>query len=196
MKTSREKLLIIAFKLFLTKGYAQTSMVDLANASGLSKGAFHYYFPRKHDILEACIEHFFRDFLPDANPDEETCFEDYAHQCGLRYAQALTMLLKHNIPLAAYQSFLWSIVRDDPQAFYERYQNFLEKLSILYTSKSSTCTKTSNATRVSQDLIAIVEGTGNALSLNPQIRPVDIEPAFEAAVDGFLARLNAEWESK
>lgn len=47
MKTNRDALLLIAFRLFLKNGYEQTRMQDLVAASGLSKGAFHHYFRAK-----------------------------------------------------------------------------------------------------------------------------------------------------
>lgn len=50
MKTSKDDLIKIAFRLFLTKGYDRTSMKELAAGAEVSKGAFHYYFPKKEDI--------------------------------------------------------------------------------------------------------------------------------------------------
>ncbi len=65
MKTSREALLDIAFRLFLEHSYEKVTMNDLVAASGLSKGAFHHYFPRKPDLYQACLQHFFLRFFPD-----------------------------------------------------------------------------------------------------------------------------------
>ena len=40
-----------ALSLFSTKGYARSSVSEIARAAGLSKGAVYLYFPSKHDIL-------------------------------------------------------------------------------------------------------------------------------------------------
>ncbi|MBU0936903.1 MAG: TetR/AcrR family transcriptional regulator [Spirochaetes bacterium] len=64
MKTSKEDIVARAFPLFLAKGYEGTSMADLVSASGLSKGAFYYYFPDKASLFEACIDRFFTAYLP------------------------------------------------------------------------------------------------------------------------------------
>lgn len=69
MKTSKEDIVARAFPLFLAKGYEATSMADLVTASGLSKGAFYYYFPDKASLFEACIDRFFTAYLPAATYD-------------------------------------------------------------------------------------------------------------------------------
>ena len=40
-----------AARLFNKKGYLETSMDEISNASGLSKGGVYHYFPSKNDIL-------------------------------------------------------------------------------------------------------------------------------------------------
>lgn len=52
----REELLRIAEKVFLQKGYEQTSVDDLLRAAGISKGAFYHYFTSKEEVLAASIE--------------------------------------------------------------------------------------------------------------------------------------------
>ncbi|MEJ6951587.1 TetR/AcrR family transcriptional regulator [Natronospora cellulosivora (SeqCode)] len=41
-----------AYKLFNLKGYQQTSVQDILDEIGLSRGAFYYYFDSKEDLLE------------------------------------------------------------------------------------------------------------------------------------------------
>ena len=45
-----------AARLFAQKGYANTSLQDVAKAVGLSRPALYYYFPSKNALLEAMVE--------------------------------------------------------------------------------------------------------------------------------------------
>jgi AcrR family transcriptional regulator len=41
----------VAFRLFLSKGYQQTTLDEIADAAGISRRTFFYYFSSKEDIL-------------------------------------------------------------------------------------------------------------------------------------------------
>jgi AcrR family transcriptional regulator len=49
----RAELVDCAQGLFLTKGYEKTTINDVIEATGLSKGAFYHHFRAKEDLLEA-----------------------------------------------------------------------------------------------------------------------------------------------
>lgn len=48
-----------SFRLFLDKGYNNTSMSDLMKASDLSKGAFYHYFNNKEDLYHEVVDRYF-----------------------------------------------------------------------------------------------------------------------------------------
>jgi len=55
---TREKIIDTALKLFLEKGYDETTVLDIVdNLGGLTRGAFYHHFKSKEDVLEAifCI---------------------------------------------------------------------------------------------------------------------------------------------
>lgn len=54
--TNRDLILSSARRLFYTRGFAHTSLADLASDSGVNKGNFYYHFPSKDDVLRAVIE--------------------------------------------------------------------------------------------------------------------------------------------
>ncbi len=57
-EATRELLLATAIELIATRGLAATSLQDIAEAAGVSKGGVHYYFESKDDlyakILQTC----------------------------------------------------------------------------------------------------------------------------------------------
>jgi AcrR family transcriptional regulator len=48
----KAELLDTALRLFISKGYEQTSINDILNEVGISKGTFYYYFKSKEQLLE------------------------------------------------------------------------------------------------------------------------------------------------
>ncbi|REK76424.1 TetR/AcrR family transcriptional regulator [Paenibacillus paeoniae] len=53
----RREIAAIAEQLFLEKGYEDTSITDILEAAGLSKGGFYHYFGTKEEIILECIQH-------------------------------------------------------------------------------------------------------------------------------------------
>lgn len=56
MKLSKEMILLSALRLFAQKGFAATSIYDLAQVLQVSKGAIYKHFKNKQDILEGILE--------------------------------------------------------------------------------------------------------------------------------------------
>ena len=55
-KQTKEKIISVSATLFLTKGYDKTSMQDIVNELGMSKGAIFHHFKSKDEIFEAVIK--------------------------------------------------------------------------------------------------------------------------------------------
>jgi AcrR family transcriptional regulator len=51
-----DEVLDAALDLFISKGFANTRVEDIATAAGLSKGAVYLYFPSKEAILEGLVK--------------------------------------------------------------------------------------------------------------------------------------------
>ena len=54
-KVTREKILAKSLEVFRSRGYHHTSMADLANAVGLLKGSFYYYFDSKETLMKEVL---------------------------------------------------------------------------------------------------------------------------------------------
>ena len=59
----RLELVDLAQRLFLERGYEKTTVSDVIDAAGVSKGAFYHHFRAKEDLLEAIAERFARQSL-------------------------------------------------------------------------------------------------------------------------------------
>lgn len=52
----KQDLLNIAYRMFIEKGYENTSVDDIIAEAGIAKGTYYYYFESKEATLEAVIE--------------------------------------------------------------------------------------------------------------------------------------------
>ena len=52
----KQELLEIAYRLFISKGYENTSVDDIITEAGMAKGTYYYYFTSKEQTLEEVIE--------------------------------------------------------------------------------------------------------------------------------------------
>jgi AcrR family transcriptional regulator len=57
---SREQILAAALKLFSHRGYGATSVRDVAEEAGLSKGNVYHHFPDKETIFRALLDQYFQ----------------------------------------------------------------------------------------------------------------------------------------
>lgn len=74
---TENKILEIAEKLFLEKGYELTSTIQIAKAVGCNQTLIHYYFRTKENLFKKIFESRFRNFFTEAFAanEEETVFE-------------------------------------------------------------------------------------------------------------------------
>ncbi|MCR5688487.1 MAG: TetR/AcrR family transcriptional regulator [Lachnospiraceae bacterium] len=51
----KQELLKIAYRMFITRGYENTSVDDIIKEAGIAKGTYYYYFESKEQTLEEVI---------------------------------------------------------------------------------------------------------------------------------------------
>ena len=62
-ETTMNRLVQQAMRLFLEKGYHGTSIDDITQAAGLTKGALYWHFKGKEDLLKKIVDEFEKRFL-------------------------------------------------------------------------------------------------------------------------------------
>ncbi|HZH61233.1 MAG TPA: TetR/AcrR family transcriptional regulator [Metabacillus sp.] len=60
MKEKEKKIIETAVRIFATKGYSSTSIQEIVDACGMSKGAFYLYFKSKDALLVAALNYIFQ----------------------------------------------------------------------------------------------------------------------------------------
>lgn len=64
----KNELIKIAERLFIEKGYEETSVDDILKASGLSKGGFYHYFKSKDEVLTESMNNIIEKLLEQLEP--------------------------------------------------------------------------------------------------------------------------------
>ncbi len=57
---TRQALIESAFRVFRTKGYSKTTLQDIANDAGVTRGAVYWHFKNKPDIFGKLMDHAFK----------------------------------------------------------------------------------------------------------------------------------------
>jgi len=63
LKEKEKKIIDSALKLFAQKGYSSTSIQEIANDCGISKGAFYIYFKSKDSLLFAILDYYYKELV-------------------------------------------------------------------------------------------------------------------------------------
>ena len=119
-----KKILDVSLKLFLEKGYEQTTILDIVNnLGGLTRGAFYHHFKSKEEVLEAIFDSDFNN----NDPFEEAKKADVANGLErIRIALKLALfsnieseqsiaLIKFALPLMANPRFLVEKLKYDQE---------------------------------------------------------------------------------
>lgn len=56
---TRQKILETALRLFAEQGYQRTSLREISEKSGVSRGSISWNFRTKEDLIKGCLDHFF-----------------------------------------------------------------------------------------------------------------------------------------
>ena len=160
-----------AMRIFLEKGYHGTSIDDITQAAGLTKGALYWHFKSKEDLLKKLIRKYEKGFLDnlihavtEAKGRASDKFEKYV-RFNSAFAYYNRELCVSFTTLAAELVGAHHGIEPEIRRVYRKYQNFLSKL-ILQGKKEKIFRKEINAVLAALIVIAFHDGILLQWSMN------------------------------
>jgi AcrR family transcriptional regulator len=160
-----------AMRIFLEKGYHGTSIDDITQAAGLTKGALYWHFKSKEDLVKKLIRKYERSFLDnlihavtEVKGRASDKFEKYV-RFNSAFAYYNRELCVSFTTLAAELVGAHHGIEPEIRRVYRKYQNFLSKL-ILQGKKEKIFRKEINAVLAALIVIAFHDGILLQWSMN------------------------------
>lgn len=132
-KISRERIIEAANHLVYIKGFNQTSIADVANAVGITKGNLNYHFKSKEELLEAIVQFRIVEITEMLKQWDEK-FPD----AKVRLKRFVKMLLNEEKDIVRYGCPMGSLntelgkfqlsLRDSSREMFDLFQHWLEKV--------------------------------------------------------------------
>lgn len=164
---TKEKILLIAFKLFINNGYHNTSMQQLVDNSELSKGAFYHHFKSKNELYKQVINRYFLSFY------KEVDWGNYQKQ------ELTTQQIEKEIQ-KFYLNFvpqILSITENQMSRYYIMYfeaftllPEFKKAVQEFYKSLENLLKKATDQTGKSTQIIAKYEGIIFQIAIHPNLK--------------------------
>lgn len=127
-----QKILDASLKLFMEKGYENTTVLDIVNhLGGLTRGAFYHHFKSKEEVMEALSDKMFHDNNP---------FEQVKGEKGLNGLQKLQKIMRdttvesdyrkiieESMPLLQNPKILAALIESNRDMLVPSYQELIEE---------------------------------------------------------------------
>ena len=182
--TARDAIVEAAFRLFLERGYKETTLARILESVPYSKGAVYHHFSNKEALLDAVVDRFFTGQLsarPLPRPQDAVSL---AHQLADDYANAIEDVAPFATPLA-YYAFLISVSERAQSSVRAAHENAIAALAEAFVTQG---TLPAEASQIAGDIIALIEGT----ELLGALREDNVDrKQLHAAVDRMLALVSS-----
>lgn len=152
---SRDRIIEAANHLFYTKGYNQTSIADVADSTGITKGNLHYHFHSKEELLDAIIN-----YRRELYTRQLALWDKQYHAPKEKLDCFVNMLLNQETELVRYGCPIGSLnvelgkfqetLQEKSLELFDLFQQWLEKIFRQLNKK--------NSKSLSQHLLAMAQG--------------------------------------
>jgi len=125
---TRDVLIKTAYRLFGSRGYRQTTLLDVAREAGLTRGAMYWHFSSKVDLFNEVMQKIYRDVQTMVDQIVNSEKASLSRLDELLYC--LASLIANDPPyramqeLALFKEEWWQELKD----IYESYQNFISSM--------------------------------------------------------------------
>lgn len=168
---TKERILLIAYKMFINHGFHNTSMQQLVEASHLSKGAFYHHFKSKKDLYKQVIDHYFLSFYKEIDwamyQSKSLSIQEIEYEIKRFYLNFLPKILPiTNDGLSRYfimyfEAFnLLSDFKSEVQNFYKNLENL-----IIHAQDNP-----DHSIELARNVIAKYEGILFLMAINPELK--------------------------
>lgn len=192
-KEKQQAALKAATHLFLTKGYARTSLQDVAKAAGISSATVFKHFPTKADLFGGVMAYFWendaeipRTKLPAGKPAQglKIIGQDYARL--LTGAQAVPLFRAIIGEVTMFPELGQQLYERGKKPYLDRLENYLTQE--IKAHKTLKIKNISLAVRLFLGMINDVIFWPHMLVVDLKITPSDVENVIDEAVKIFMAR--------
>ncbi|MBA2862039.1 TetR/AcrR family transcriptional regulator [Methanococcus maripaludis] len=172
--STREKIVQNAAKLFLKKGYNQTSLNEIAEKSGITKGGIYHHFKDKNELFVEMAEYFKSKFMSlltkmEQEPSLENLLKNYFENSEIvmhEIAEYLELTLKDIRFFPEFQSrFILDSIQYGPEdmdfTMHTKMMYSILKNKIELAKKNGEILDDIDSKELSLEIVAIIEGYSN-----------------------------------
>ena len=192
-----DKILAAALDLFVSRGFEGTTVDEIAEAVGLTKGAIYFHFATKDDVLLALLDQVERNFVDPmdrrvrrAGPSARDKFVAFAHQqseLGVGRTKLAILAIKTSSDLAGGDEQLGPRIRH----IYRRLYDIVEDIVELGKARGEFRTDVSTR-QIASFVIATHDGTFLEWQRRGlELKPAEIIHAFRSLVLDALCKTEA-----
>ena len=125
-RISSERVLDAAAKLFRDRGYAATTIRDIARESGMRPGSLYYHYSSKEKLLEAVLDRSISELIRAVTPILDSAPTNVSHRA--RFRKALYAHLLTTTELGDYSAASRRLLGEVPPAVREAHMKLREEL--------------------------------------------------------------------
>ena len=167
---TKQLIIEVSTKLFARKGFYGTSIADLAQAAGLTKGALYHHFKDKDDIFFAVINSV-RSIWQEKVAREVICGRNSLDKISILFEKHADLLSQNDFMCLVMSNLMNEMGDDDPKyssVLNDTYQEFVLFVEeIIYSGQSKGEIRTDLDPRLlSLNIVGILKGIGCYPQLN------------------------------
>jgi AcrR family transcriptional regulator len=108
-----QEIMDAAMQVFVKKGFTDTSMTDIMNQTGLSKGAIYHHYQNKKDLFLSLIDHWQNTHFPDFHQYDDKSLT--SSQIFQKFSNEVSQKFRENPAVFLAELEFWSMANRDEE---------------------------------------------------------------------------------